>query len=364
MMRHSLTAIAAAALTLASCSKAPQWEVTGNLSPDAAGKTIYLQSASNGKWASIDSATVGENLTFSFKGQRPAYPDIFRLTIDGSTLYFPIDSVNTVTVDATAAKSLDKGRISGSHSADMMQRINDVLASTAVPAKGSEFSEETKRAVGSIMMENLGSIASYYAVNKVVGDVPLFNPAINFDKRLIGGVATQFMAQRPDDPKSQLLSSTAITNLQLYKSDNAPTNSIEATEIPFFEISLRDAKGQNKSLTDVWNANKVTVLNFTALTMPQAPALNITLNEIYEKYHDRGLEIYQVGCDDDEFGWEAGAKNLPWVAVYNSPVNNASNLLNYNVAVLPTTFVISGDGSRMERVTDLSTLDKTVASML
>lgn len=363
-MRHSAIAALAAVLALASCSKAPSWEVSGTLGPDASGKTLYLQSASNGRWTSIDSVKVGEDLAFSFKEARPAYPDIYRLWLDGTTLYFPIDSIDTVTVDAVSGLGSDKTRISGSHSADMMQRINDVLAHTPVPAEGSEFSEETKREICSIMMENLGSIASFYAVNKTVDDVALFNPAINFDKRIIGGVATQFMAQRPDDPKSRLLNSTALNNLRLYKSEGSPVASIEATEIPFFELNLRDVKGEKKSLTGTWEGNNVIVLNFTALTMPQAPALNVALNDLYEKYHGRGLEIYQVGCDDDEFAWEASAKNLPWITVYNSPVNDAANLLKYNVAVLPTTFVISGDGSKMERVTDLSKLDDTVASML
>ncbi len=361
-MKNYIIAIATAALTLTACNNTPQWEVSGKMSSDAAGKTIYLQSVVNGKWTSVDSTKIDSNLSFSIKGNQPSFPDIYRLQLDGSTLYFPIDSINTISVDAT--NGFEKGRISGSHSAEMMQRIEDIIANATLAEGETQFSEETKREVASVMMENLSSIASYYAINKSVGSVQLFNPAVNFDKRLIGGVATQFMAQRPNDPKSQLLSSTAINNQRLYNTGNNSSNTIEAQEIPFYELNLRDVKGVKQSLTEVWNNSKVIVLNFTALTAEQAPAYNIALNEVYDKYRSRGVEIYQVGCDDDEFAWEASAKNLPWVAVYNSPINEAANLINYNVAYLPTTFVISGDGSKMERINDISTLDSTIAKML
>lgn len=351
-------AIAATALT-ASCSGEKQWEVSGTTSEESNGKTVYLESMVNGGWSIIDSATIAD-AAFSFKGKRPQFPDIYRLTIDGTPLYFPIDSIDVITIDATYGR-FDMSRISGSVSADMIQRINDVIAGAAL-SNGQTFSDSIKREIAKIMTENLGGIAAYYAVNKQVGNTPLFDPQFSFDKRIIGGVATQFVSQHPDDPHSRQLESAALNNMRLFPSSTGA--SIEAQEIPFFEMSLRDAKGEMRSLTDTWDNSNVVVLNFTLLTAEESPAFNVMLNNIYEKYSKSGLEIYQVGCDENEFAWETAAKNLPWAAVYNSPINQAANLLNYNISALPTTFVISHDGNRMERVEDITKLDSVVARML
>lgn len=356
-MKYSVIAALAVATTLVcGCSKSEKWSVSGILPVDAAGEILYLQNALDGQWVTVDSLTVGDDAGFRFEGQRPRYPEIYRLTLGGMPVYFPIDSIEDIVIDA-AAKFDETALLSGSPSADMMTRLH-----AAINAAGANaLTPETKREIAQILTENLGGIVSFYAVNKMLGNTPLFDPADKFDSRVIGGVATQFATQRPDDPRNAMLEQMVLNNRRLYSS---PARLLEADETPFIELNLRDAAGNIRSLAEVWGHDKLVILNFTLLGVEASPAYNIELNRIYDKYKGRGVEIYQVGCDDDEFMWETAAKSLPWVAVYNSPLTGASNLANYNITALPTTFVISRDGNKMERVTDLSTLDSVVGRML
>ena len=59
--------------------------------------------------------------------------------------------------------------------------------------------------------------------------------------------------------------------------------------------------------------------------------------------------------------WKRKADNLPWITVWNSPVDGAEVLMQYNVGALPVTYVIGRDGTIAERVTDPAKLAAAVA---
>ena len=133
--------------------------------------------------------------------------------------------------------------------------------------------------------------------------------------------------------------------------------------MPLIDISLYDDKGQMQKLSDAAAANKVVVLNFTVYSAEAAPAYNIELNKAYERFHDRGMTIYQVSVDPDEYVWKQAARTLPWITVYNPSTASAENLLKYNVTALPTTFIVA-NGEIAERVDDITTLQQSLARYL
>lgn len=360
MNKSIISALGTCAMLLGACTNngtdEKDWTVEGTVAENAKGAAIYLEAIGANGWEKIDSAIVADELTYSFGGTRPEFPQIYRISFGCNTIYFPIDSIENITIDADM-------KISGSQAADMMQRINEIIASDGYPAGASDFADSTKMKVARIMGEDFSSIASYYALNKTVDNVPLFNPSISFDRRIIGGVATQFKTRRPDDPRVTMLENAAINSQRLFSSQYS-TSSLQATEVPFIELNLNDVEGKAHSLTTEWKGSSAIILNFTAQSMPESPALNVLLNKIYETYSNRGVKIYQVSCDEDEFAWASAARSLPWTSVYNSPIHNAVNLASYNISTIPVTFVISGDGQKMERVDNPSEIESVLKKML
>ena len=105
--------------------------------------------------------------------------------------------------------------------------------------------------------------------------------------------------------------------------------------------------------------NRVVLLDFTAYTSEISPQLNKLLNDIYQQYHSRGLEIYQVSVDQDNVAWRQAAQNLPWITVFDPMSINSQTIGNYNVNGIPTTFIIK-NGEIVERVEDATRLKAAV----
>ena len=103
---------------------------------------------------------------------------------------------------------------------------------------------------------------------------------------------------------------------------------------------------------------------FPGKTKPDSEMVNIALNKIYEAHKEAGLEIYQVSVDDSELLWKEAAENLPWITVYNSKADGANNLLNYNVTLLPMSYVIDRNGELVERIDDVNQLEKAIKKYL
>ena len=131
---------------------------------------------------------------------------------------------------------------------------------------------------------------------------------------------------------------------------------------------INDSTGSERLVREFANLAgndlNVIVLNFTTYAAPESPAFNVELAKLYEANKAKGLEIYQVAIDDDEFSWREAANNLPWITVYNSPKDGATNLLRYNVKSLPALFIINRNGELVERVETVGQLPSAVSRYL
>ena len=202
----SLIALATIALATA-CSKSDGWSVEGTLS-DGAGKKIALQGFNNNNWYTIDSLSVSDNGKFSYRSATPApYPEVLRLSLDGRSIYFPVDSVSAIDITASADDFGRGYKISGTSSAARFMTVDSLIAATAA-AKG-ESSAQTdsllKRNLTEIVLADNELITAYYIINKRVAGRPLFDPAVPADLRVIGAVAQSFATNRPDDPRTTYL---------------------------------------------------------------------------------------------------------------------------------------------------------------
>lgn len=351
-----IISLACAVAMLSSCNN-NHWTVNGEIE-GAAGKHIVVEASGNGWWYPIDTVEVNSNGKFSMSHEAAGYPDIYRLNLDDKMIYFPIDSIETVSVKSNVEKFDRTYVLSGSASADKMMKV-DGLVNEVVLAKGEAAiatDSLLKREVSTLLLENPSDIIAYYIINKKVGNTALYDTRNKADLRVIGAVANAFAQLRPNDPRTAYLKNLYLSNRSV-STNVAPNDTVYIEEAPIFDIKLSDNKGEIHSLLDLSKQGKVVVLNFTMYGVEESTAFNMALAKIYEKRKGAGLEIFQVAAGGDEFQWKQAAKNLPWITVYNSPVTDAANLMNYNVTNLPTTFIINRKGEIVERVDDVTTLD-------
>jgi len=88
------------------------------------------------------------------------------------------------------------------------------------------------------------------------------------------------------------------------------------------------------------------------------------LRDIYNKYHDRGFEVYQIGLDADEHFWKVKTSELPWICVHDGDGMNSKWLATYNVQYVPAYFIIKKDNSLYKRDAQIEDLEKELESLL
>ncbi len=344
------------------CSKNNSWTVEGRIE-GATGKTMVVEGCHNGEWYPIDSVKLDETGGFRVSHEAQGYPDIFRLRLGDKILYFPIDSIETVTVMAKADAFDSEYTLSGSPSAETLMEIDRKVRTVMLEkgAKGATQDTMLKRYLGGMLIGNPSGIVSYYIVNKRVGQLPIFDPTNSHDLKVIGAVATAFEQYRPNDPRTHYLHNLYIDNRSAMP--EARKDTIVAAQTGLINISLPDVANNPRSLEEVARNAKVVLLSFIDYADNNSQALNRELRRIYDKYSHNGLEIYQVSVDRDPFLWKRVSESLPWVCVYSDPTVSIRSLVDYNVQDLPTTFIISR-GDLKERITDTSQLEQKVAANL
>jgi peroxiredoxin len=136
-----------------------------------------------------------------------------------------------------------------------------------------------------------------------------------------------------------------------------------ADEIGFPDVILPNVKGEKIRLSDV--DSKVILLQFWTSAEPTQKMFNQDiLKPIYEQYHKKGLEIYQVALDPDKGAWAQVMKeqNLPWISVCDVLGASSPYALLYNIAALPATFIIADgelvDGDVVDEKSFRKLLDK------
>lgn len=360
----TILACAATAL-LAACGSGNSWTVNGTIE-GADNQPLILEASSNGFWYPLDTVMLKGSGNFKFTREASGYPDIYRLRLADRTLYFPIDSIETVTVKANADAFDTDYSLIGSPTAEILMQVDrKVLDYTSRLGQNAVNDSLFKRDLGTQLLDDPAGIVAYYIINKKIGGKSIFNPANKHDLRIIGAVANAYSEQRPNDPRTAYLTNLYTSNRSNGMAPGAiSSDTIMAHAIGVFDINLYDEKGKLHSFADLCSQGKPVVLNFTAYGAEQSPAINLALNKAYERYHGQGLEIYQVSIDNDEYIWQQSARNLPWITVYNSVADGQDNLVNYNVISLPTTYIIGRDGEIKERVDDINNLSADLARFM
>lgn len=140
--------------------------------------------------------------------------------------------------------------------------------------------------------------------------------------------------------------------------DNAP-------EAGYPDLSMPDTKGAKVAISDL--DAKVVLVHFWAAGDAEHKIFNLdVLKPLYEDYHSKGLEIYQIGLDVDKAVWATTVKNqqLPWVNVNDGLGTASTSVVLYNVTSIPVSYLIA-DGELVDDViTDEKALRKVLDKLL
>lgn len=116
-------------------------------------------------------------------------------------------------------------------------------------------------------------------------------------------------------------------------------------------FSAPDLSGASHSLADAIAANRLVLLEFWASWCGPCRAEYPHLKKAYERYHERGFEVFAFSLDEDKDDWALASEEdgIPWIntgdlSAYDSPVPAL-----YGVLAIPMSFLIDGEGVLVAR---------------
>ena len=373
--------LCAIALVVTACNKR-EFTIEGRVT-DADGQILYLESLASGQPEVLESVALDKEGSFKFTQEAPQYPEFYQLRLNESLVHFAIDSTETLTFSARATDFADGYELTGSdectkmrivtdESGKLKKRINEL--SRAIESKSSQVDSlrqqavqalaEYKKKMFNLVLENPASATSYYIVFQEINGDKIFNPYNAEDRKLIAAVATGFDMRYPESPRSKQLKEMTLAAMASDWAEKQEIPDIEAETASYIDVELYDQLGRKQTLAEQVENNKVVLLSFTAYQTEYSPAYNMKLAELYKRYKNRGLEIYQISFDADEQAWKVAADNLPWVCVRDPQTVYSSYASMYNVKTLPTCFVIDKNDGVVKRIEKVGEIESAIQSRL
>ncbi len=343
-MNRAIFAAVSLLATLASCQSS-KVKITGRFVGSQA-DMVYLEQVGTLEHSVIDSIKLGEDGGFALK-------------IDNGTTTPTLYNGDRVTLRA-AGSVLRNYTVEGALESELLRefnksyiegaiKLNDAVSRYTAADIDEKQREEIAREYTQIyrdikrnqlrfIVEHKDRIAAVYALRqRLPNDAYLFNG--DSDVIYYRTVAEAIEQSYPDSPYLPILRS------QIARMDAQISLLSQVKQTNFPEIEMPDMYGKEIKLSSL--EGKVILLHFWSAAIGNGNAINADLKKIYEKYHDRGFEIYQVAVDTSKAAWinAVQEQQLPWISVSDLLGESSPALGVYNIGKLPSNYLIDRSGN-------------------
>jgi len=202
-----------------------------------------------------------------------------------------------------------------------------------------------KRFTIKYLVEHMGSLSSVYALYQKYDEESLILNLEN-DIQYFKAVADSLEVTYPNSSLTKSLRADIKQREAAFLEANKVNALLGMAEEAsgILEISIPDREGTEIALSSL--QGKVCLVTFWASgNRASIDALN-RLQSTYNKYRDKGFEIYAISLDNNKINWMNAIdfNEFRWINVseLSFPASNAARL--YNITELPTTFLINREG--------------------
>ena len=379
MSRFSkLIAFAAAMLALVSCGSNAR--IDGTVA-DAASSEVIVKLLNSNRYEVLDTVKTDASGRFSYKldvveGQ-PEFVYVFYkdrkiaslLLEAGAKVSVASDTLGRYSVEGSQ-ESVKLAEVEKAYAAALME-FEALAKKMDAASDQAEFDQLAKdmtqvyvayyRDRVKYVMENSQSLTVIPVFYQTLGEnLPLFYQ--NTDAILFRNAADSLEAVYPDSKYVKALRKDAEIRFGYLELQE---RLLDAEEIGYPEIELPGLDGKMRKLSDI--DSRVVIICFWSAAQAQQNMFNIEFfKPLYEQYHKKGLDIYQVSLDVDKTLWATTVKgqNLPWTNVCDSRGAQSPYVALYNLSAIPAAFIIA-DGELVDgKVVDEASLKKLLNDIL
>ncbi len=382
-MKKHLIASLVLLLALAGCREGGgKFHIVGQIT-DAKDTMLYLDHLTLDRGAvPVDSVKLKEAGDFSFSGRNEGNPEFYRLRIGNQLINLSVDSTETITVKASLPNMAYGYRVEGSGNCDTIRLMTIMLRDlrneiretmddrTLTVGEREEIARQKIKAYkDNVKMQYIQNrydkASSYFAMFQMFEGSMVFDPVSDAsDVTWFSAIANAWMDKWPGQPRTENL-----TNIALRGHRNTRKKVIElslddekVSETGIIDMAFPDISGRERRLSDL--KGNVVLLDFTAYSLKNSQERIMALRTIYNKYHARGLEIYQVSLDSDEHYWKTMCRQLPWVCVWDKNGTDNDIVSIYSLQQIPTWFLIDRNCDLVGRQEFLGELEEEIQKLL
>ena len=378
-MKKYLIATLSFALLMVSCG-GEQRGVNTTISGRFVGNTVdsvYLDKIADGVAAPerIAGVALQDNGGFEFSiAVAEESPRFYRLTFSDSTrpITLVVAAGDEIRLEAAGDIFLNY-EVEGSEESALIREFNrdyfaacDRLALIAerlgTATRYSEVeayraAQEAIKAQVRFVGANQGRLAALYALRHAVAEqyIPQldgFGVTLAHYTAVLDGLKANY----PESPYIALLEREVAEQQALMD----VVNSVELVSYP--DIELKDMYRKSHSLSSL--SGGVTLLYFWISESAVCNNINADLKALYERYHDKGFEVYHISADGDEAMWIEAVRQQghPWISVYGG--QNADVFTLFNVETLPKAYLIDREGNVSVAPLNMSALERELKRLL
>jgi hypothetical protein len=370
-----------------SCQLSTKYKISGKII-NSDDKWLILERMELDKTVHIDSVKLNDNGTFKFVGQRLKEPTFFRLKLkENNFITLLVDSTERLQVQAdgknleksyNVQNSLGSGYIKIlNRKMRLTQQATDSLVALYAKLPENDWANKKrieneylasidthKKFIGSFVMENPRSFASYYALLLELNNAPIMNVMDKKDMIFYSTIATSLNLLYPESERVKHLYSYVLRARQMQRREEVTQKLMEQAEPGIPNIEAPNRQGINVSLNSL--KGKTILVSFWASIDQNSRMENRNLKRIYSKYKSKGFEIYQVSLDQSKILWENAVvqDGADWISVCDLKSIDSPNVRLYNISSIPANYLINKDGDIIGKDLFGTRLEEKLAEIL
>ncbi|MGV8814978.1 MAG: redoxin domain-containing protein [Gelidibacter sp.] len=341
------------------------------------GVRAYLKTIDTQRGETIHDTAIVFDEKFTFEGKTNV-PQLWYLTINSVEGSFPLMIENKDFVISANTDDLAKSTISGSKSNEALSIYTKNF--NKLSDARDDLLRKNKALLKSDDSEGKAKIATQIRnLNKELTDFPLefvsAHPDNYFSLALLESlllapnadfetIEKYYKALKPD-LKSTDYGKRFLGQLEIIKLQAAKSNSLNiGQEAPNF--SAPNPEGYTIALSDI--RGKVTIIDFWASWCGPCRKENPNVVRIYQKHHEKGLEIINVSLDrpgqKDKWLKAIEDDKLTWHHVSNLNYFNDPIAKLYHINSIPATYILDASGTIVAKNLRDAALEAKIAELL
>ena len=356
------------ASVLISGCKRGSFSISGTIDGAGDGEYLLLKEVKPGILEPVDSVVPGKDGRFSFRSET-GWPAFFMLSMDDDDfLTMLIAPGEKIEVKAARNSMARPSSVTGSEGTSVIlgfrkdqdevvaglkkltDTYNDSIDSPRRPLLMDSLDRRAADIVAgfraralTLLNENRSSMIPVYLLNQhVVPGLELFEPAKN--PELFYSVDSTLYALYPEsDLVLDLHSFVAGLRKSVSVGRQAGEPPVPGELLP--DIVLPDPDGDTLSLSSL--RGRVVLVDFWAAWCPPCREENPNLVRLYDMYHWKGFDIFQVSLDLRKEDWLEAIRNDRigrWKHVSDLRYRDSEVVKQFGLSEIPASFLIDGEG--------------------